>query len=65
MGGINRLRTGKELNSPYGGILINFLVPPSRANELKSFSKDLISIDLSPRQLTDLEMLATGVYSPL
>ncbi|HEU5339524.1 MAG TPA: bifunctional sulfate adenylyltransferase/adenylylsulfate kinase [Sulfuricaulis sp.] len=65
MGGIHRLRTSKELNSPYGGILINLHVPPGRATELKSISQNLISIDLSPRQLTDLEMLATGVYSPL
>ncbi|MBI5782600.1 MAG: bifunctional sulfate adenylyltransferase/adenylylsulfate kinase, partial [Gammaproteobacteria bacterium] len=65
MGGIHRLGTSKELNSPYGGTLVNLKVNPERAAEIKATSRDLASLDLSPRQLADLEMLATGVFSPL
>ena len=65
MGGMRRLGTGKELNSPYGGTLVNLLVGPDRSAELKAASRELVSLDLSPRQLSDLEMLATGAFSPL
>jgi sulfate adenylyltransferase len=65
MSGIHRLVTSKELNSPYGGTLVNLKVNPERAAEIKTASRDLVSLDLSPRQLADLEMLATGVFSPL
>lgn len=65
MGGIQRLGTGRELNSPYGGALINLQVAPDRVAELKATSRDLVSLDLTPRQFSDLEMLATGAFSPL
>lgn len=65
MGGAQRLGTSRELNQPYGGTLVNLLVGPGRAAELKAVSRDLVSLDLSPRHLADLEMLATGVFSPL
>ena len=64
MGGLRRLRTEKELNSPYGGNLVDLHVAPDRATELKAVSRDFASIDLSPRQLADMEMLATGVFHP-
>ncbi len=65
MGGARRLGTATELNQPYGGTLVNLLAGPERAAELKAISRDLISLDLAPRQLADLELLATGVFSPL
>ncbi|MHB8742431.1 MAG: bifunctional sulfate adenylyltransferase/adenylylsulfate kinase [Sulfuricaulis sp.] len=65
MGGIHRLGTGKELNSPYGGALVSLQVGPDRVAELKVTSRDLVSLDLTARQLSDLEMLATGAFSPL
>jgi sulfate adenylyltransferase len=65
MSGIHRLGTGKDLNSPYGGALANLLVSTERRAELKAASRDLVSFDLTPRQLSDLEMLATGAFSPL
>ncbi len=65
MSGIRRLGTGKELNSPYGGTLVNLLVGPDRAAELKVSARGLVSVDLTPRQLADIEMLATGAFSPL
>ena len=65
MSGIHRLGTGRELNSPYGGALVNLMVSADRSAELKAASRDLVSFDLTPRQLSDLEMLATGAFSPL
>ncbi|MDO8704750.1 MAG: bifunctional sulfate adenylyltransferase/adenylylsulfate kinase [Sulfuricaulis sp.] len=65
MTGMQRLGSGRELNSPYGDNLVNLQVSPERAAELKTAARDLVSIDLNPRQLSDLEMLATGAFSPL
>jgi len=65
MSGIHRLGTGNELNQPYGGALVNLLVSPDRGAELKAASRDLVSLDLTSRQLSDLEMLATGAFTPL
>lgn len=65
MSGAQRLGTSRALNQPYGGTLVNLRVSPDRAAELKAVSRDLVSLDLSPRHLADLEMLATGVFSPL
>jgi sulfate adenylyltransferase len=65
MSGIHRLGTANELNQPYGGALVNLLVSTDRGAELKATSRDLVSLDLTPRQLSDLEMLATGAFTPL
>src|SRR5258706_242086 len=51
--------------SPYGGLLVNLLVDSKRAAELKKASYDFPSINLTPRQLSDLELLITGAFSPL
>ncbi|HEY5682320.1 MAG TPA: hypothetical protein VIR61_01420 [Sulfuricaulis sp.] len=65
MGGIHRLGMSKDLNSPYGGTLIYLKVSADHAAELKAQSRNLVSVDFPPRQLADLEMLATGVFSPI
>ena len=65
MSGIPRLGSGRELNRPYGGTLVNLRVGADRAAELKAAARNLLSLDLTPRQLCDLEMLATGAFSPL
>jgi sulfate adenylyltransferase len=65
MSGIHRPGTARELNAPYGGTLVNLQVGAARAAELKAASCDLPSLDLAPRQLSDIEMLATGAFSPL
>jgi len=54
-----------KLIPPHGGTLINLVVDPQRAAELKRRSKDWPSWDLTPRQLCDLELLANGGFSPL
>ncbi len=53
------------LISPYGGELVDLLVPAENREELIDFAKLLPSIQLTPRNLCDLELLATGAFSPL
>jgi sulfate adenylyltransferase len=59
------LHPGSELKTPYGGVLTNLVVEPARAHELKAASRDFPSLDLTPRQISDVEMLASGAFSPL
>ena len=53
------------LNTPYGGTLVNLIVSDARAAEMKNAAKDLAAITLDERGLCDLELLATGAFSPL
>jgi sulfate adenylyltransferase len=53
------------LIAPYGGSLVNLLVPPEAYEEVKSYASQLPSIQLSERVLCDLELLVTGAFSPL
>jgi sulfate adenylyltransferase len=50
---------------PHGGRLINLLVDVQRATLLKEISLNLPDITLNDRQMCDLELLATGAFSPL
>jgi sulfate adenylyltransferase len=63
MGTIN-LQTG-SLILPCGGCLVDLLVPYEAHAELKAYANNLPSIQLSERSLCDLELLATGAFSPL
>src|SRR5215204_2577233 len=54
-----------NLISPYGGRLVNLLVPPETREELNDYANRLASIQLSERAVCDLELLATGAFSPL
>ena len=54
-----------HLVAPHGGELINLIVEPARAAELKAHSKEWPSWDLTPRQVCDVELLLTGGFSPL
>ena len=51
--------------SPHGEILVNLLVDEERGVTLKDIALKLPDITLNERQLCDLELLATGVFSPL
>ncbi len=53
------------LISPYGGKLVNLLVSNDECQELLAKSRRLPSVQISARSLCDLELLATGAYSPL
>ena len=50
---------------PYGGELIDLMVPPDLADDVKARASELPSIQLSDRATCDLELLATGAFSPL
>ena len=53
------------LIAPHGGKLVDAMVEPDRAEELKSISVEWPSWDLTHRQLNDLELLLVGGFSPL
>lgn len=53
------------LIAPYGGDLVDLILQREEAAESKSIAATLPSIRLSARSVCDLEMLATGAFSPL
>ena len=54
-----------ELVAPHGGTLVDLIVDETRAAQLKSESVDYRSLDLTERQLCDLELILNGAFSPL
>src|SRR5919199_934659 len=58
-------RAGQGLNTPYGGSLVDLVSDEARAAEMRATSKDFASLTLDERGLCDLELLATGGFSPL
>jgi sulfate adenylyltransferase len=57
--------TESLLIPPYGGRLVNLVVSDQVRDELIAFANRLPSLQLSERAVCDLEMLATGAFSPL
>ncbi len=55
----------QTLISPFGGKLVNLLVTGEERQELLAKSNRLPSVQISARALCDLELLATGAFSPL
>jgi sulfate adenylyltransferase len=53
------------LISPYGGRLVNLMVPVQERDGLRTYASRLPSIQLSSRSECDLELLAVGAFSPL
>ncbi len=53
------------LIEPYGGLLVDLLEPEESRAELKELAGRLPSIQVSERVVCDLELLATGAFSPL
>jgi sulfate adenylyltransferase len=53
------------LIAPYGGRLVDLVVPAEELAELKAHASRLPSIQLSSRAVCDLELLAVGAFSPL
>src|SRR5260370_29219600 len=60
----NELEPG-TLISPYGGKLVDLFAPPEAIDDLIAYANRLPSIQLTERAVCDLEMLATGAFSPL
>jgi PUA-like domain len=54
-----------ELIEPYGGKLVDLIVPAEAAEETRTYAGRLPSIQISERAACDLELLATGAFSPL
>ena len=50
---------------PHGGALVNRRAPEEEREERKQKAEELRKIALGPRTLSDLEMIASGVFSPL
>src|SRR5687768_7614209 len=53
------------LIAPYGGTLVDLLVSAEARDDVKARASQLPSIQLSARSVCDLELLATGAFSPL
>ena len=56
---------GSRLIAPYGGRLVDLLAPEAEREELRAYASQLPSLQLSDRSVCDLELLATGGFSPL
>jgi len=54
-----------HLISPYGGNLVDLMVPPDEVENVKAHAIELQSLQLSERSVCDLEMLTIGAFSPL
>jgi sulfate adenylyltransferase len=53
------------LITPYGGHLVDLMVPEAEQAELRDYANTLTAIRISERAVCDLELLATGGFSPL
>lgn len=54
-----------QLIPPYGDHLVDLMVPAEMEPELRTNAASLPSLQISERSMYDLEMLATGGFSPL
>ncbi len=57
--------TVQEMISPHGGELIDRRAPEGERDGLLRKAEGLGKVTLEPRALSDLEMISTGVFSPL
>jgi len=64
-GDLSIITTGHPHAHPHGGHLVDLLVPPERATELKKCALSWPDWQLTRRQMCDLELLACGGFSPL
>ena len=54
-----------KLIAPYGGNLVDLLVPSDQLEDRMSYAGELPSLQVSSRVGCDLELLAVGAFSPL
>ena len=55
----------KQITEPYGGKLVNLMLSGEERQELLEKSKRLPSVQISTRAMCDLELIATGAFSPI
>ena len=51
--------------APHGGELVDCMAPEEQRDELLSRAEGFTKVTIGPRALSDLEMISTGVFSPL
>lgn len=57
--------TTSILNPPYGGRLVDLMVPEEELAEARAYANTLPSLQISPRAVCDLELMGTGAFSPV
>lgn len=63
---VDNARTARtSIINPYGGHLINLCAGEDERHAVMETAKALPFVQLSPRSVCDLELLATGAFSPL
>src|SRR5690606_16173388 len=58
-------KTPSTLITPYGGQLVDLMVPAEELAEARAYANTLPSIQISARSVCDIAMLAGGHFSPL
>ncbi|HEV7904552.1 MAG TPA: bifunctional sulfate adenylyltransferase/adenylylsulfate kinase [Pyrinomonadaceae bacterium] len=61
----NVIKRNDNLIEPYGGALVNLIVAEDAREELRARAASLPRIQLNARNACDLELLATGGFSPV
>lgn len=65
MSAANHGKSSSGTIAAHGGILVNRFASASEADELRGLAADLPSVTLNARQLSDVEMIGIGAFSPL
>jgi sulfate adenylyltransferase len=59
------IKEKNTLITPYGGKLVDLMVPELERIDLRNYANTLPAVRISERAICDLELLATGGFSPL
>jgi adenylyl-sulfate kinase len=62
---VRTLQLDDQLIAPYGGLLIQAFVPAAERHAVHARLPELKRVEISARELFDVEMIASGAYSPL
>ena len=62
---MSEILTTPKLITPYGGSLVDLTTTDEQLNSLLAYAKELTAIQVSDRTLCNLELLATGAFSPV
>ena len=54
-----------DVIAPHGGTLVDRTVPAEERQERLRETVELPRVSLGPRTISDLQMISTGVFSPL